>query len=144
MGVRGPIRREILAQHLELRSLLPEVEDLAGRFERAADEDEELGVALREAARILYEKFGSHLDREQELLEPALQGAGPQGERMARRLAHEHREQRELLRYLLRRLQQHPAPTLLVARQIVDFAGFLRVEMDHEERTMLSPALLGD
>lgn len=144
MGVRSDIRREILAQHLELRNLLPEVEALAGRFERAAEDDRETGLALRETALALYEKFGAHLDREQELLEPELQRAGAHGERLARRLAHEHREQRELLEYLLRRLRQHPYPTLLVARQLVDFAGFLRVEMDHEEQTLLSPALLGN
>jgi iron-sulfur cluster repair protein YtfE (RIC family) len=138
------IRSEIVAQHAELRALLPKVESLAEQFERAAPDARDLGVRLREAGLALYEKFGAHLDHEQQLLEPVLRAAGAEGERRARRLEHEHREQRELLHFLLHRLREQPEPTLLLARQLQDFAQFLRFEMDHEEESLLSPAVLGD
>ena len=78
-----------------------------------------------------------------QLLEPVLRRAGANGEKLARRLVNEHHEQRELLKYLLRRLSQYP-PTLLIARELQHFAGFLRFEMSQEEATLLIPSVLGE
>lgn len=136
------IRREIVGQHAALKTLLDEVEDLARRFEEAL-EDAGAGDDLRARGLALYETFGAHLESEQELLEPALRKAGPKGERLARRLCDEHREQRELLRYLIGRIEQRPEPTILIARELQHFAVFLRIEMANEEETMLSEAILG-
>jgi len=138
------IRSQIVAEHGELRALVPHVESLAKQFEESAPEGHDLAKPLREAGLALYQKFAEHLDHEQALLEPVLRAAGPEGRRMALSLEHEHREQRELLDFLLRRLQEQPTPTLLIARQLQNFTNFLRLEMDHEEKTMLSPELLGD
>ena len=138
------VRSEILRQHQELRGLLPRVETLAEQFERSEGEAPDLARELREAGLALYEKFGEHLDSEQELLEPALQRAGERGQRLLRRLEHEHREQRELLGYLLSRLRERPEPTILLSRQLHNFANYLRLEMEHEEKTLLVPELLGD
>jgi iron-sulfur cluster repair protein YtfE (RIC family) len=139
-----PVRREILAQHAEIRRMLHEVEDLAKRFEEAAAEDPDLGVQLHERGLALYETFGRHLDREQELLTPALRAAGAQAARLLNRLEHEHHEQRELLHFLLGRLRQYPHPTIVIAREIQNFGGFLRFEMNHEEEVLLSPEALQD
>jgi iron-sulfur cluster repair protein YtfE (RIC family) len=138
----SPIRREILAQHAELRQLLHGVEDVAKRFEEAAGEDPELGAHLQERGLALYETFGRHLDREQELLTPVLRAAGAEGERLLNRLEHEHHEQRELLKFLLGRLRQYPHPTIVIARELQTFGGFLRFEMNHEEEALLSPEVL--
>lgn len=138
------VRREILVQHAELRKMLSEVEELAQRFEEADGEDPELAQALHEQGLALYEKFGRHLDREQELLSPALQAAGDRGERLLNRLHHEHHEQRELLKFLLGRLRQYPRPTIVIARELQNFGGFLRFEMTHEEESLLSPEVLRD
>lgn len=137
------IRDEIVAQHSSLRALLPRIESLAEEFEQAS-EAEDLGSRLRDAGLALYELFGAHLVREQELLEPVLRAAGPEGQRLARRLGHEHREQRQLLDYLLTRLLEQPAPTVVIARQLTSFTHFLRIEMDHEEETVLASSILGD
>jgi hypothetical protein len=42
------------------------------------------------------------------------------------------------------RLVQHPEPTILIARELQHFSGFLRYEMAHEEETLLSPSVLKD
>jgi hypothetical protein len=136
------IRSNIVGQHAELKELLVEIEALAKRFEHAV-ETGDVGAELREKGLALYQKFGAHLDSEQALLEPALRQVGPEGERLAHRLRSEHREQRELLKYLIARLEHHPEPTILIARELQNFTGFLRFEMVHEEETMLSEAILG-
>ena len=46
--------------------------------------------------------------------------------------------------YLVGRLEGHPEPTLLIARELEHFADFLRLEMVHEEESLLSPTLLGE
>jgi iron-sulfur cluster repair protein YtfE (RIC family) len=137
------IRSEIAGQHAELKELLGEIETLAKRFEQSAGNTPAVGNQLHSLGLALYEKFGAHLESEQALLEPALRKAGPEGERLADRLRNEHHEQRELLKYLIARLEQHPEPTILIARELQHFAGFLRFEMAHEEETMLSAAVLG-
>lgn len=134
------VRSRIQGQHAELRALLEEIEGLARRFEESAGGAPGVGSRLHERGLALYETFGAHLDDEQALLEPALQRIGPEGERLTRRLHNEHREQRELLRYLISRLASHPEPTLLIARELQNFAGFLRFEMAHEEEALLSRA----
>jgi iron-sulfur cluster repair protein YtfE (RIC family) len=136
------IRSDIVGQHDALKKLLAEIETLAKHFEQAA-EHSDVGTQLRERGLALYQNFAAHLDSEQALLEPALQKAGPEGERLAHRLRNEHREERELLKYLIARLEQHPEPTLLIARELQNFASFLRFEMAHEEETMLSEEVLG-
>ena len=138
------IRSEIAAQHAELKHLLEEVDALAKRFERSDGDDPAVGAELHERGLTLFEKFRAHVDREQELLTPAFREAGAEGERWASRLAHEHDEQRQLLAYLVGRLERHPEPTLLIARELQHFADFLRLEMVHEEESILSPTLLGE
>jgi iron-sulfur cluster repair protein YtfE (RIC family) len=136
------VRGEITAQHAELRELVSEIEAVAKRFENATGSAPDIGSQLRERGLALYEKFGAHLKREQELVEPVLRESGPEGERRAERLQREHREQRELLGYLMGRLEAHPEPTILIARELQHFASFLRYEMDQEEQTLLSSPLL--
>lgn len=138
----NPVRREIVAQHDEMREMVREVRDLADRCEQATAQGPDLGKQLHDRGLALYEKFRVHLDREQELLGPVLQAAGSEGRRLGTRLANEHREQRELLQYLLGRLSQNP-PTLLIARELKHFTDFLHSEMSEEEETLLSPGILG-
>jgi hemerythrin-like domain-containing protein len=135
------VRRRILEEHGALRAALDALVPVAERFER---DDEKAGPELREGALALYELFAAHLEHEENALEPALRGRGADGGRLADRLSHEHREQRALLSYLTRRLQARPTPTLLVAREVRHFAEYLRLDMAHEEATLLSAAALGE
>jgi hemerythrin-like domain-containing protein len=135
------IRRSILEEHEQLRRLLGELEPVLEAFEA---EESGVGRMLRERGLELYERLARHLDSEQDLVTPALRASGPDGQRRADRLAHEHREQRELLRYLMSRLEPDDPPTLLVARELRNFIAYLRMDMAHEEETMLTDAVLGD
>jgi hemerythrin-like domain-containing protein len=135
------IRRRILAEHRNLRAMLDVVEPLTQRFERGEDAE---AKELREETLSLYETFAAHLLHEEATLEPALRAQGKDGERLADRLAHEHHEQRELLSYLVSRLKANRRPTLLMAREVRNFAEYLRNDMAHEESTLLSAAALPD
>jgi hemerythrin-like domain-containing protein len=132
------VRERILQEHAELRGMLDEVHSLAERFEGG---DAQVSQTLRERGLRLYERFAAHLDLEDRLLAPALRKAGGPGPERAERLAREHREQRELLDYLMERLLKHPAPTLLVARELHHFVSYVRLDMDYEEETLLGGIL---
>jgi len=135
------VRRRILEEHRKLRVMLDALVPLATRFERGDSAD---GAKLRADALALYETFAAHLLHEEKTLEPALRARGADGAKLAERLAHEHREQRALLAYLVSRLEDHPVPTLLVAREVKSFAEYLHHDMAHEESTLLSAAALPD
>jgi hemerythrin-like domain-containing protein len=135
------VRKRILEEHRKLRALLDALVPLAARFEHG---DVTVGSQLRDDAMALYETFAAHLLHEENSLEPALRARGAEGARFAERLAHEHREQRALLAYLVARLQEHPVPTLLVAREVRSFAEYLHHDMAHEESTLLGAAALPD
>ncbi len=121
--------------------MLDEIETLAERFEVA---DLEVGGRLRDRGRLLYERLTEHIDHEDAVLAPALRARGPSGRSSAERLAHEHCEQRELLKYLLGRLGEQRNPTLLIARELANFAEFVRLDMAQEEETMLTEEVLRD
>ena len=135
------VRQRILDEHVQIRAMLDGIEDLAVAFEGG-----NAGVAadLLERGRALYEALIAHLDHEDAQLAPALRESGDEGRRCAANLAHEHREQRELLHYLLGRLSDQKRPTLLVARELKNFTGYVRGDMEHEEQTMLGEAILRD
>ena len=135
------IRDRIHSDHALLRNMLDEIEEFSGRFEQG---EADVGERLRTSGLMLYDRFSEHLDFEDAMLAPALRLSGTEGERIADRLAHEHREQRELIGYLLRRLDQQRAPTILVARELRHFAEYLRFDMQHEEKTMLKESLFSD
>jgi hemerythrin-like domain-containing protein len=133
------VRREILGQHAELRERLDELVSLADAFERR---QREAGGRLRERGLDFYARFRAHMDHEEEALVPVLRASGEAGGRAADHLLHEHEEQRELLRYLLARLEKRPDPTLLVARELRNFVEYVRLDMAHEETDLLAPELL--
>jgi len=130
----GVVRNRILEQHAELRGMLDEISDLADRFQA---EGETVGEALRERGLELYARFEEHLGFEDRCLAPALRVAHAKGVEAANRLANEHAEQRQLLRYLLDRLKNQRQPTLLVVRELQSFAEYLRQDMAHEEEKLL-------
>jgi hemerythrin-like domain-containing protein len=135
------VRQRILKEHAALRRLLGRVEGLAELYEGG---NADVAPELLEQGRALYESLAAHLDVEDTHLAPALRAAGIEGERRAQSLAHEHREQRELLRYLLGRIHELSRPTILIAREVRSFVGYVRTDMDHEEKAMLDEAVLRD
>ena len=135
------VRREILVQHAELREHLDEIASLTDAFERR---EADAGPRLRARGFDFTARLRAHMDHEEEALLPLLRAAGKAGERAASHLLHEHEEQRELLRYLLARLERRPEPTLLLARELRNLVEYVRLDMLHEERELLAPELLGE
>lgn len=135
------VRRKILDDHAMLRARLDEIDELAARFEKGGAE---VGRELRELGIALFETFASHLAFEDAQLVPRLHELPEKGPDLAGRLSREHCEQRELLRYLIDRLQEETRPTTLVARELVGFSVYLRDDMAHEESSLLREKLLDD
>lgn len=132
------IRARVFAEHEQLRGQLDEIDGWTRRFENG----EEVGSEICELGVGLFELFASHLALEDSLLAPALAELAPDGEALADRLVREHDEQRAMLRYLLRRLEEARRPTALIANELRSFAGYLRRDMQHEEETILREGLL--
>jgi hemerythrin-like domain-containing protein len=128
------VRSKVLDDHAMLRDRLDEIGELAARFEKGGVE---VGVELRELGVALFESFASHLAFEDAQLVPALRAIPERGKELADRLEREHREQRELLDYLLNRLEEEKRPTTLVARELEGFSAYLRVDMSYEESMIL-------
>jgi len=126
------VRREILEEHCALRLGLANVEALCNRLEHG---DERSAHALVNCGRALYERFAAHLVHEDQILISALGVVA--GRAIAEKRSAEHREQRELLEYLLGRLDRPGYPALLLARELRHFAELVREDMQEEEEFLL-------
>ena len=133
------VRERILDDHAGLREQLEEIGALYGRLEGGSAE---VGGELRERGAALYEIFDAHLKLEDEQLAPVLRTIPKMGRELAERLEREHREQRELIHFLLGRLEEPERPTTQVAKELQAFADYLKLEMTHEESAILSHQLL--
>jgi hemerythrin-like domain-containing protein len=135
------IRERILGEHDALRDMVSALVDRARHFDpnRA-----EAAMELRAAGFECFETFAAHLQTEDGLLIPVLETIADGGPAMAERLRREHREQRELLEFLVRRLEDNARPTSLVVSELHNFAEYLRLDMSHEEATILREDLLRD
>jgi len=136
----GDVGSRILAEHSELRGRLDDIDALVKR----AEEGSVLaGEELREAGLSLYALFAAHLDSEDRTLVSELRAGDSAATARAEQLAREHREQRELLRYLVGRLEQQSVPTLLIARELRHFSEYLRQDMKQEDEMIRVEGLLG-
>lgn len=133
------VRSRIFDDHAVLRERLSEIEELNERFEKGGAE---VGDELRDRGMALIEMFAAHLTLEDAHLVPALRSMPGEGEYAASRLEREHREQRELLRFLVSRLEEETHPTALVSRELESFCECVKVDMAHEESTILREDLL--
>lgn len=128
------IRKRILGEHAELRLIAAAVEELAGRV---AEGEGGTVSALRLRGLELHERLCRHLELEDELLVPALRASGRGGAERAEKLCQEHGEQRALLAYILERLSDLTRPSLVLGRELRNFAELLRDDMDYEESAVL-------
>ena len=135
------VRRRILDDHAELRGMLRDLAVLSKRFE---EQHAEAGRALRERGLRLYARLATHIGFEDSVLPLMLQSAGTRGDKLAERLAHEHKQQRELIRFLKGRLCAASEPPEQIARELRIFAGYLALDMAYEEEMMLTERLLRD
>ena len=134
-------REWVLKDHLSLRSLLDELEDVGQRVR--SGERRLLGPLRLTAERFLH-RFEDHTRWEDEHLRPALLDADAWGQLRAARLDHDHIEQRELLDFCLERLRESDRPPVLVARGVLDLVALIRTDMEEEERDLLDERILRD
>ena len=135
------VRERILTEHDKLREIITALAASARNFDPG---DPAAGRELRAAGLACFEAFAAHLKSEDALLGPALEKIPENGSDMAERLRREHREQRELLDFLVRRLEDNERPSSLVVEELHNFAEYVRLDMCHEEATILRGDLLRD
>lgn len=136
----GQVRSRILAEHAVIRTALDEMDALLDAFQRGGPD---LGRRLRLHGAEFFDAFSSHLDVEDVVLVAALRTLSD-GEPMARRLAKEHREQRRIIAALLDQIRDDANPTTQVASELRTFINSVRIDMEHEEVTILREGLLAE
>lgn len=133
------VRGRILHDHEWLRGRLDRVERLA-RQPPGPD-----GRAdLRQAAQELLDRLEEHMRWEDRYLVPALREADAWGEERAARLEREHREQREMLHWIVAELREATKPASVIAEHVRDLVADLRTDMEEEEAFFLDPDVLRD
>ncbi len=135
------IRQRVLADHAFLKGMLAELDHRAFCVLEGRDED---GRALRSCGLSFHARFAEHLAFEDRFLEPALRAGGLAGIEHARRLTEDHREQRELLDYILAGLRDLNRPARVIAGQMRSLVELVLDDMALEERTITKGAVLGD
>ena len=135
------VRRRILEDHERLRREVEQVEGLAREILK--DLREPIS-ALRAEAEGLVKRLFAHMKWEETHLLPALREADAWGAERAERLVRDHREQRNLLDFVLGRLHDPARPAEAVARDIVHLADLLREDMQAEEKDLLDERVLRD
>jgi hypothetical protein len=135
------LRQAVLAQHVVIAELLDEVESAARRVQGG---DGSLLGRLRERGRELHARMAEHLDFEDRFLVPVVRDVDAWGPERARAISEEHADQRELLAFVLSRLEDRDSPVQLLAEQLRNFAGALRDDMHYEEQAVLNENLLRD
>jgi len=135
------VRSRILHDHETLRKMLSELDGLAR--DTLAGELNLLGP-LRERAEALLSQLSEHMRWEDRYLSEALREADAWGQERADALDAEHREQRQLLRDALDRLEDESRPAPMIARELADLVERLRRDMVEEERDMLDERVLRD
>jgi WS/DGAT/MGAT family acyltransferase len=135
------LREAILAQHAVLSELLDAVETAAARVQGGDGSVLEL---LRERARELHDRMSEHLEFEDRCLVPTVRAVEAWGPERARQIDEEHVDQRELLAFVLGRLEDRGSPVQLLAEQLRSFVGAVRDDMHYEEEAVLSDELLRD
>jgi hemerythrin-like domain-containing protein len=125
--------KRVLRDHAALRATVAEVESLA---RSALEGSRGLLREFSDLGESLLESLESHIRWEDDHLAPVLR-AGARGEEREALLRRDHREQRQVLRYLLEKLRDRQRPIDLLARNLLDFSAMLRDDMTGEEQALL-------
>lgn len=135
------VRRHILAEHTFLRLAL---DDLDERAFRVLEGRENELHSLRECGLAFHAKFTEHLAFEDRFLAPALLAACDAGIALAKHLAEDHREQRELLDYILSGLRDQSRPAAVVAGELRSLVELILDDMAREEIGIVNGSVLHD
>ena len=134
------VRERVLADHERLRADFVRIEALAravrdGALVRLGD--------LRVEGDALLARLLTHMRWEESHLLPALREADSWGAERAARVIKDHREQRELFRFVHSRLSDTQAWPVM-AQRLSDLIALLRDDMAEEERDLLDERVLRD
>ena len=134
------VRSQILSDHERLRRDLERIEALVAeiRVERVPVS------ALRVDAQALIAWLHAHMRWEEAYLLPALRDADAWGAERADQLTRDHRDQRELLEFVNRRLDDEGHPAALLVRDVEHLIALLREDIRHEESELLDERVLRD
>jgi hypothetical protein len=135
------IRNYILTDHAFLRGML---DDLDQRAFRVLEGREDEISTLRDGGLSFHSKFEEHLAFEDRFLAPALRAAGLAGVEHSKHLADDHREQRELLTYILSGLRDQTRPARVIADQLRGLVELILDDMALEDMTIIRGAVLRD
>lgn len=133
------VRERVLEEHVALRGMLATITSLS---ERVLDTDNALDEELPLHAREVYRALIRHLDLEDLILAPALRSADAWGEVRADALLTEHRLQRNQFRAAF--ADQQGGGTVKLAARLLKLVPAILKDMAHEEKELLTEALLGD
>lgn len=136
---RSMVRERVLEEHVALRGMLATMTSLA---EGVLDMDNALDEELPLHARELYRALVRHLDLEDLILAPALRSADAWGEVRADALVAEHRRQREQFRVAF--ADREGGGSVKLAAGLLRIVPAILEDMAHEEKELLTEALLGD
>ena len=131
------VRERVLADHDMLRAQIRSARELGQR----AKDDPAGFDAFAVAAGELLSALSKHLDLEDQILVPVLDGIDAWGPERARRLAEEHAGQREILRRTQIALGSQARQAIDIVRGMERFIERLEADMELEERTTLSDEL---
>ncbi|MCG8590101.1 MAG: hemerythrin domain-containing protein [Proteobacteria bacterium] len=134
------VRKRILDDHVDLRTRLDRLEQLA-RSDRCPPAGAE---TLRAAGCDLLARLEAHMAFEDVHLARVLREADAWGEERERRLVDEHRQQRAHLKHIELDLREPAADVETLAHELLDLIAWLRRDMAAEERERLDPDVLRD
>lgn len=128
-------------EHDRLRDRLAQFEaDLA----RAAGGDAGAGATVRRALGELLAALRTHVESEEAILVPILEGVDAWGPARAARIREDHVTQLRLLATWDRAAADADLPLASLDARLRQFAGQLRADMEAEENDLLHPDLLRD
>lgn len=128
------IRATILQEHERLRGQMRELEGFLK--ERAGE------PAFLLALKGFYQGFLEHIAHEEALLRPILAHVDAWARQRVQALDDEHREQRERLAFLGQ--GERPADLSAFVARVREALDWIRVDMEGEEKTLVTPELLRD
>jgi iron-sulfur cluster repair protein YtfE (RIC family) len=135
------VRERIRQEHERIRAHVHEVDQLA---ERALQGRADMEATLRDKCTALQRELAAHLDLEDAILAPALRDTPGFGAIRAEQLLAHHVQQRGELAEALHGLNDPGTPLQELAVRIRKLASDLLTDMEHEDRDLLSDALLRD
>jgi hypothetical protein len=137
-AVVGDVRTRVLAEHTRLRTVINDVDRLASAVTAGDFGKIEL---LRERAERLYRMLTDHIDHEESVLAPIIEGIDAWGPVRLEQMLHDHAGQRMALKQAVNDLGVEGGP---LGQAVQSMCWELLHDMKREEHDLLHPDLWQD